>query len=295
MDPLAIALGIASLLGATIAGWFFIRMRELETKFEKAKDAVTQTSKLLIEKNIELFDQSLAQQKELAKKDDFIAIASHQLRTPLNEIMWTLDELISTSANSNLKARYQQTQSSAKRMHKIIEDLLGFVQIDQGHARRAIPAYEPDKLILATCQRLQADFKNTGVVLESKIGFGGTVNSIDSESLDMIISNLVENAFHYTPGPGRITVYTRQSAKGGMFELDVADTGIGIPDALKGNVFTKFKRAPGAIARNKEGSGLGLYIIKTLLDLSGGSITFDSTEGKGTTFKVRLPMSQSSI
>jgi len=80
-----------------------------------------------------------------------------------------------------------------------------------------------------------------------------------------------------------------------MFEMDVADTGIGIPDALKGNVFTKFKRAPGAIARNKEGSGLGLYIIKTLLDLSGGSITFDSTEGKGTTFKVRLPMSQSSI
>src|SRR3989338_1426964 len=201
MDPLAIALGIASLLGATIAGWFFIRMRELETKFEKAKDAVTQTSKLLIEKNIELFDQSLAQQKELAKKDDFIAIASHQLRTPLNEIMWTLDELISTSANSNLKARYQQTQSSAKRMHKIIEDLLGFVQIDQGHARRAIPAYEPDKLILATCQRLQADFRNTGVVLESKLGFGGTVNSIDSESLDMIISNLVENAFHYTPSP----------------------------------------------------------------------------------------------
>ena len=206
MDPLAIALGIAALLGAAIAGWFFIRMRELDGKFDKAKDAVTQTSKLLIEKNIELFDQSLGQQKELSKKDDFIAIASHQLRTPLNEIMWTLDELISTSTSPELKTRYDQIQSSAKRMHKIIEDLLGFVQVDQGHARRAIPAYEPDKLILATCQRLSADFKNIGVVLESKLGFGGSINSIDSESLDMIISNLVENAFHYTPGPGRIKI-----------------------------------------------------------------------------------------
>ena len=295
MEMIALASGIIALAAATIAGWFFIRMHELETKFEKARDVVTQTSKLLIQKNIELFDQSLGQEKELSKKDDFIAIASHQLRTPLNEIMWTLDDLISTSTSADLKTRYDQIQSSAKRMHKIIEDLLGFVQVDQGHVRRAIPAYEPDKLILATCQRLLADFKNTGVVLESKLGFGGAINSIDSESLDMIISNLVENAFHYTPGPGRISVYTRQSAKGGMFELDVADTGIGIPEASRGNVFTKFKRAPGAIERNKEGSGLGLYIIKTLLDLSGGSVTFDSTEGKGTTFKVRLPMSQSSI
>ena len=295
MQSIVLIAGVVALFGAALAGWFFIRMRQLEGTLEKAKDAVTQTSKLLIQKNIELFDQSLGQQKELSKKDDFIAIASHQLRTPLNEIMWTLDELIATSTSEDLKARYLQTLSSAKRMHKIIEDLLGFVQVDQGHIRRAIPPYEPDKLILATCQRLSADFRDTGVLLESRLGFGGSINSIDSESLDMIISNLVENAFHYTPAPGRISVYTRQSAKGGMFELDVADTGIGIPEASKGSVFTKFKRAPGAIERNKEGSGLGLYIIKTLLDLSGGSVTFDSTEGKGTTFKVRLPVSLSSI
>lgn len=288
MDLVVLILSIVALAGGALAGWFFVRMRELETKFEKAKDAVTQTSKLLIEKNIELFDQSLGQQKELSKKDDFIAIASHQLRTPLNEVMWTLDELISTSTSADLKARYERTLGSAKRMHKIIEDLLGFVQVDQEHARRTVPAYEPDPLILATCQRLQADFKDTGIALETHLSFGNRIDSIDAESFDMIVSNLVENAFHYTPAPGRITISTRPS-KAGWIELDVADTGIGIPESARGNVFTKFKRAPKAIERNKEGSGLGLYIIKTLLDLSGGSVTFESEEGKGTTFHVCLP------
>lgn len=285
---ITIIAGVLVLGACALAAWFFIRMRELETKLEKTKESVTQTSKLLIEKNIELFDQSLGQQKELSKKDDFIAIASHQLRTPLNEVMWTLDDLISTAADADLRAKYERTLGSAKRMHKIIEDLLGFVQVDQGHSRRSVPQYEPDPLILANVQRLEADFKDTGVKVETHLLFKEKINSIDAESLEMIISNLVENAFHYTPRGGRITVSTR-TGEYDTFELEVADTGIGIPESAKSNVFTKFKRSPKAIERNKEGSGLGLYIIKTLLDLSGGTIRFESTEGKGTKFRVHLP------
>src|SRR3989338_887262 len=144
MELVALVLGILTLSVAALSGWFFIRMRELHTTLEKTKDSVTQTSKLLIQKNIELFDQSLGQQKELAKKDDFIAIASHQLRTPLNEVMWTLDDLISTSENDELKIKYERTLSSAKRMHKLIEGLLGFVQVDQGQSRSTVPEYKQD-------------------------------------------------------------------------------------------------------------------------------------------------------
>ena len=290
MELVALILSVLALSAAALAGWFFIRIRELQNVLEKTKDSVTQTSKLLIQKNIELFDQSLGQQKELAKKDDFIAIASHQLRTPLNEVMWTLDDLISTSENDELKIKYERTLSSAKRMHKLIEGLLGFVQVDQGQSRRTVPEYKPDSLILSNIQRLQGDFKDSGIIVETHLLFKGSINSIDSESLEMIVSNLVENAFHYTPRGGRITVSTR-SGQYDTFELEVADTGIGIPEAVKSNVFTKFKRAPGAVERNKEGSGLGLYIIRTLLDLSGGTVSFESTEGKGTTFRVHLPKS----
>lgn len=282
-----LALGAAIVAGA-IGGWLFIRVQQLEERLKKAKEAGGQTSKLLIEKNIELFDQSLRQQKELGKRDDFLAIASHQLRTPINEILWALDELISTSKDAQLTSLYEKVLSSAKRMHKIIEDLLGYVQVDQGKARRTVSPFEPDSIIFSNAHRIEADFKSTGVVLELSLGYGGSINSIDPESLEMIISNLVENAYHYTPAPGRITIATKKG-EGDSFEMDVSDTGIGIDPALQQNVFVKFKRAPDAVRINKGGSGLGLYVIKTLLDVAGGSITFSSEKGKGTTFHVHLP------
>ena len=183
-----IALG-ATIVAASIGGWLFIRVQQLEEKLRKAKEAGSQTSKLLIEKNIELFDQGLHQQKELSKRDDFLAIASHQLRTPINEILWALDELISTSKSPELTSLYEKVLSSAKRMHKIIEDLLGYVQVDQEKTRRTIPAFEPDAIIFSNARRIEADFKSSGIILELNLNYGGSINSMDPESLEMIISN----------------------------------------------------------------------------------------------------------
>src|SRR5205823_1741780 len=101
----------------------------------------------------------------------------------------------------------------------------------------------------------EADFKNSGVILELNLTYGSSINSIDPESLEMIISNLVENAYHYTPAPGRITVVSKKGEHD-AFELDVSDTGIGIDPSVQQNVFMKFKRAPDAVKINKEGSGL---------------------------------------
>lgn len=288
MATFALISTFAALAAALAGAWFFVRVRELEAQLEKAKDSVTQTSRLLIEKNVELVDQNVVQQKELSKKDDFLAIASHQLRTPLNEVIWGVGEMIDAAHDPEEKAQYERIFSSARRMQKIIEDLLGFVHVDQGRARLAVLAYQPDPIVLAAAQRLEADFKGRGVTLELHLAHGRMIESIDPESLDMIVSNFIENAYRYTPAPGRIDVYTKRGADD-SFEFQITDTGIGVSAEMQQTLFTKFRRSPRAVELNKEGSGLGLYIIKTLLDLAGGAVSFESTEGKGSTFRFHVP------
>ena len=101
----------------------------------------------------------------------------------------------------------------------------------------------------------------------------------------MIVDNLLENAYHYTQKGGSISVRSMKSV-GESLQLEIQDTGIGIPAEMAQQMFVKFRRSEAAIARNKEGSGLGLYIAKTLVDRAGGEISFTSEEGKGTTFRV---------
>jgi len=288
MDVVPLALAVSLLLSSAIGAWFFICNRDLSNRLKKSETAITDTTRLLVQKNIELFDQNLVQQKELAKKDDFLAIASHQLRTPLNEMLWGLSEILENTADAEQKALFERILGSGKRAQKIIEDLLGFVQVNQGQVRRTISPYDPDSVILAIVQRLKGDFKDSGVDVELHLKYNQKITSIDADSFEMIATNLIENAYHYTPSGGHLTVSTKRGADETL-EFAVSDTGIGIPPDMMKNMFVKFRRAPDAIARNKEGSGLGLYVIKTLLDLSGGSVTFESEYGKGTTFHIHIP------
>ncbi|HEY4521119.1 MAG TPA: HAMP domain-containing sensor histidine kinase [Candidatus Paceibacterota bacterium] len=281
-------LGILGTLTVVFAAFSVVhinRNRTLREQLKKAQDSVAQTSRLMIEKNVELFDQNVRQQRELGIKDDFIAIASHQLRTPLNEIKWGMGELIESAKTKKNKQAYDQVFDSAKRMEKIVEDLLRFVEVEQNHIRAATVPYEPDATIRASSERVAKDFLDSGVSLQLNLAFGAKISSIDASAFEMIIDNMLENAYHYTPQGGAIRVRSH-AGEGGILQLEVEDSGIGIPEEMAQNMFVKFRRSEEAIARNKEGSGLGLYIVKTLLDRAGGAITFESKEGKGTTFRL---------
>ena len=104
----------------------------------------------------------------------------------------------------------------------------------------------------------------------------------------MIIGNLVENAFYYTPAAGTVTVHSSPMDKDKLLVI-IEDTGMGIPKTQQAFVFSRFNRAPAAVKANAEGSGLGLYFVKRILERCGGEITFTSTEGKGSTFRIVLP------
>jgi len=285
-------LGTLTVVFAAFSSVLIQRVRETRDRLKKAEDSNAQTSRLLIEKNVELFDQNIRQQRELAIKDDFIAIASHQLRTPLNEIKWGTGELIESAKTKKNKQAYNQIFGSAKRMEKIVEDLLRFVEVEQNHMRAAITPYEPDALIRASTDRVAKNFSESGISLKLDLTSGAKISSIDASAFEMIVDNLLENAYHYTPQGGTICIRSH-GGEGGTVQLEIEDSGIGIPEEMVQNMFVKFRRSEEAIARNREGSGLGLYIVKTLLDRVGGTITFESKEGKGTTFRITLPKEKS--
>jgi len=287
MDILLVIFGVVAVVFAAFTILEAHQNRELHVRLKEAKENIARTSRLMIEKNVELFDQNVNQQKQLAVKDDFIAIASHQLRTPLNEIKWGMGELLESSASEKEKRSYQQIFDSAKRMEKIVEDLLQFVEVEQAHTRVTISPYDPDAIVRASAERIANDFHDSGVSLKLDLAYKDEIVSIDPPALEMIVDNLIENAFHYTAPAGVVTVHTFKGA-GDTFHLEINDTGIGIPEAMTAQMFLKFRRSPEAIARNKGGSGLGLYVVKTLLERANGEITFESTPGTGTTFRIVL-------
>jgi signal transduction histidine kinase len=284
---MALVFFACTIVAAAAAGYLWAQNRRLRARPDKALANIEETSRLLVEKNAALFDQTLLQQKLIEMKDDFLAIASHQFRTPINEIKWSLGELIERTDDAQLRASYEQIFSSARRMEKISEDLLRFVGVDQTHAR-VVASYDPDALVRATAKRIAEDFKSANLALDLQLSFGDRISSIDPAALEMIASNLLENAYRYTPSPGTVAVTTGKGVDG-SFVLEVKDTGIGIPATLVSQLFVKFRRSPAAIERNRNGSGLGLYIIKTLLARAGGTVSCESQEGKGSTFRVSIP------
>ena len=114
---------------------------------------------------------------------------------------------------------------------------------------------------------------------------------LDEEAMSLAFQNLIENAIRYTPPGGTITLSVEE--KNDDLAIKIADTGVGIPDNQKDRVFTKFFRAKNVVQLETEGSGLGLFITKNIILGHGGTISFVSTEGKGTTFTILLPMKSS--
>ncbi len=280
----------AAALGAAVVGGLMLRQMDiLQKRVKEKEDSIASTSKLLIEKNIELFDQNVNQQKLLASKDDFIAIASHQLRTPAAEIKWGLGALIDQLPTKQASAEELGTiLKSSKKMERLIEDLLQFVTVEQGRTRLAVTPYDPDAVVKAATERIAKDFSKRSIRITTSLSFGGTIDSIDQNALEMAVSNMVENAYLYTPDPGEIVVRTKRTAAG-QFEFEVEDSGMGVSPDMREKLFVKFRRAAEAQQHNTEGSGLGLYIVKTILERVGGTTMFRPRPQSGSIFGFSVP------
>ena len=240
---------------------------------------------------IEIF-RDISREYEIDKmKSDFISLASHQLRTPLSAIK-TYSHMLSDGFMGQLNPRQNKSLktiiAATNRMNETISTLLNITRIESG----SIVVAKKPVAINQVIEEVIADHQLTVTDKHLSIKFSPAKDNIkiisDSVVLKEIIGNLVSNAIKYTPNGGQISV--KLSTKDKTLIVAVSDTGLGIPESYKDSVFTKFFRGENVIRQETSGTGLGLYLVKGLVNELGGDVWFESAEGKGSTFYLSLPL-----
>ncbi len=263
-------------------------------------------------KEIQLFSETLAEKvrqrtgqlrhandqlKELDKaKDEFISMASHQLRTPLTTVKGYASMLEEGDFGKLTKEQskiVEQTLDGSNRMARLIDDLLNVSRMDANRFFLEGNQVDLNKLVPEELEQLKsfAEGKNVKLTYEppkQKI----PIILLDENKTRQVVMNLVDNALHYSAPPaGGGHVKVSLVLNGDFVEFWVADDGIGVPEAVQKKLFTKMFRAPNAQGVRPDGTGLGLYLVKRVVEQQGGEIWFESKEGKGSTFGFKLPLS----
>ncbi len=223
-------------------------------------------------------------------KDEFLAMVSHELRTPLNSMLGWLRLLRSgrldeASFERGLETVERNTVSQAQ----LIEDLLDVSRIITGKLRLTVEPVDLQPVIQAAIESVRLAAEARGVRLQTVLDSNAGLVSGDRERLQQVVWNLLSNAIKFTPRNGRVRVELRRVHS--SVEVAVVDTGQGIPPELLTNVFDRFWQADASITRKHGGLGLGLAIVRHLVELHGGTVHAESQgDGHGATFVVRLPL-----
>jgi two-component system sensor histidine kinase VicK len=233
----------------------------------------------------------------LKSKNEFITIASHQLRTPINEIRWAIESIATDEKIDNqTKEILNGTLNSIKRLANLIDNLLNVSKIEEGRFGYNFEELNYLDFIKEILSEMLPQIKHLGLNLylnppEEEL----PMIYFDKQKLYMAISNLLDNATKYNVQNGKIVVSIAKSNDGKFIETSIEDTGVGIePEALK-KIFSKFFRTSSGEKFNTEGSGLGLYIAKNIIRSHGGKIWAESEVGRGTKITFTLPIDKSLI
>jgi PAS domain S-box-containing protein len=234
----------------------------------------------------------VTREKTLDKlKSEFISIAAHQLRTPLSAIKWVMKMVLDEDVG---KLNKEQTElmekgyKSNERIIRLVNDLLNVSRIEEGRFGYTFEKQDFNKAIGAVIEWSESS------IAKGKIKF--KVNKpkklppvvYDKEKMNLVLQNLLDNAIKYTPEYGTIEINIEVAGK--FLRVAVKDNGVGIPEKDKQKLFSKFFRAANVVRLQTEGSGLGLFIVKNIIEKHGGTISVDSKEGEGTEVSFKIPL-----
>ncbi|MEP6592080.1 MAG: ATP-binding protein [Acidobacteriota bacterium] len=223
-------------------------------------------------------------------KDEFLATVSHELRTPLNAMLGWARMLRTGRLDAATSDRALQTiERSAKAQEQLIEDLLDVSRIISGKLRLDIQTMDPVSAIESAIDALRPAAEGKDVGLQVTLDPRARLVAGDSDRLQQVVWNLLSNAIKFTPARGTVRIDLQRVDS--QVQITVSDTGKGIRAEFLPYVFDRFSQADGSITRAQGGLGLGLAIVRHLVELHGGTVQVSSAgEGLGTTFAVRLPV-----
>lgn len=227
-------------------------------------------------------------------KTEFVSLAAHQLRTPLSAIKWTLKSLLDGDLGEITPEQrnfIEKTYVSNERMISLINDLLNVTRIEEGRYLYKLTMANIEEIVENLLTHYKGELERKNIKFELiKPPKKLPLVFVDTEKINLAIQNLLENAICYTMPGGQITISLSFDQKNIMFSI--TDSGIGIPEDQKDRIFTKFFRAENAKRIDTEGSGLGLFIVKNIIEAHGGKIWFESKENQGSTFYFTLPIKE---
>jgi PAS domain S-box-containing protein len=242
--------------------------------------------------------QDITKEKVVDKaKSELISLASHQLRTPLSAINWYAEALIKEElgpVNSKQKKYLQEIFNANRKMIELVYDFLNVSRIELGTFTLQLSTFSPKEMAQGVLRELQPHISKKRLKIGQSYEPARQYIQADKKVIRLILQNLLSNAVKYTPPGGcvklKIALVTQSTKQ--RLVIDIQDTGYGIPKHQHQKVFTKLFRGDNVMQLQTEGTGLGLYIVKSFVDLCKGKIQFQSNVNKGTRFYLELPVLQ---
>ena len=222
-------------------------------------------------------------------KTEFVSLASHQLRTPISAMKWNIELLESAGKGglNTVQTTYmKKINHGLERMDLLVRDFLSASKLELGTLTPEIKVVEAEPFLSSVCEerREEAEQKKIRFKVDLDKAYG-TITT-DPHLLSMVIDNLLGNALKYSKEGGSVQIEAKQRDRG--FSIRITDSGIGIPEEEQKMIFSKLFRATNARTHVSDGTGLGLYIVHEIVRILGGTITFESKLGIGTSFIIML-------
>jgi len=239
----------------------------------------------------------VSQQKSIERmKTEFVTLAAHQLRTPASIVKWTIQMLLDGDLGEMTKEQKEAIEKIRKtneKMIRLVNDLLNVAEIEEGRYLSKLVLSDIEEIIQSVIEIYKETIKQKKLEFEFQKSEKRLPKvMLDKEKITIAVKNLIDNAVRYTSIGGRIRISTEIKEREGEIEVQIQDTGLAIPTDQQNKVFTNFFRGTNIMKVETEGTGLGLFITKNIIESHKGKIGFISEEGKGSTFYFTIPIKE---